>query len=415
MNISRYSEMKDSGVEWIGMIPKDWNVRKLKWMCSKITDGSHFSPETVDEGFAYITATDVAGVGLNYQTAKKISPESFEDLQEIGCRPFAGDVLLVKDGATTGRVGLMIDNEPCVILSSVAILRPIASVISRYLMYMAMSDVLQFQIHKTMAGSAMPRTTLSKLVDYEVVYCSPSEQIAIVDYLDKKCAAIDKIIGQAKATIEEYKAWKASVIFESVTKGLDPNAEMKDSGVDWIGKIPKHWQKIKFKYLLKIKSGDAIRNETLTDNGLCPVYGGGELIGYTDNYNVEDNTILIGRVGARCGCITKIPEKAWATDNALIVKTKSNLDYVFYLLTAANLNKLNTSNAQPLITSTKICNHFTAFTSDNQEQSAIVDYLDKRCATIDTIIAEKQTLIDELETYKKSLIFETVTGKRRVC
>lgn len=211
------AEMKDSGVQWIGMIPKGWNVRKLKWMTSKITDGSHFSPETVDDGYAYITAKDVNGIGLKYQDAKKISSDAFEELQKTGCRPVAGDVLLVKDGATTGRVGLMIDNEPCVILSSVAILRPASSVKSRYLMYMAMSDVLQFQIRKTMAGSAMPRTTLSKLVDYEVVFCPPSEQSVIVDYLDNNCEKIDNIIDEKQKLIDELEAYKKSLIFETVT------------------------------------------------------------------------------------------------------------------------------------------------------------------------------------------------------
>jgi type I restriction enzyme S subunit len=211
------AEMKDSGVEWIGRIPKDWSICKLKWLCEKITDGSHFSPETTDDGYPYITASDVNGKGLNYHLAKRISPSDFEELEKTGCRPQNGDVLLVKDGATTGRVGLMTDNEPCVALSSVAILRPAKTVNSCYLMYLIMSEILQYQIRKSMAGSAMPRTTLSKLVNYVTVSAPLSEQQAISAYLDEKCAAIDGVIAEKEALIGELESYKKSLIFETVT------------------------------------------------------------------------------------------------------------------------------------------------------------------------------------------------------
>ena len=211
------AEMKDSGVEWIGKVPRHWKVCTLKRLCSQITDGSHFSPETVDDGFPYITAGDVSGKGLNYAATKKISTEDFENLQRAGCRPYKGDVLLVKDGATTGRTGLMIDDTPCVALSSVAILRPVATVNSAFLMYMMMSELLQFQIRMSMAGSAMPRTTLSKLVEYKALFCENEEQLDIVKYLDEKCATIDGIIAEKEALIADMEAYKKSLIFETVT------------------------------------------------------------------------------------------------------------------------------------------------------------------------------------------------------
>ena len=211
------AEMKDSGVEWIGKMPKGWKICKLKWLCQNITDGSHFSPETTDEGYPYITAGDVSGKGLNYHNSKKISANAYNELQKTGCRPLEGDVLLVKDGATTGRVGLMTDNEPCVALSSVAIMRPAKNVNSCYLMYIMMSEILQFQIRKTMAGSAMPRTTLSKLINYVTISCPLSEQKIICDYLDEKCAAIDAIIAEKEALIADMESYKKSLIYECVT------------------------------------------------------------------------------------------------------------------------------------------------------------------------------------------------------
>ena len=155
-------EMKDSEVEWIGEIPKEFDSVQLKFFCKLITDGTHFSPNTVEIGLPYITAGDVHGIGLDYNSAKRISEEDFQLLVAQGCQPLKGDVLLVKDGATTGRVGFVNSDTPCVILSSVAMLRPADNTDGHYLMYLLASDFLQKQILVSMAGSAMPRTTLTK-------------------------------------------------------------------------------------------------------------------------------------------------------------------------------------------------------------------------------------------------------------
>ena len=166
--------------------------------------------------------------------------------------------------------------------------------------------------------------------------------------------------------------------------------------------------------MLDIKSGDAIRNEDLRDEGSCPVYGGGERIGYTENSNCTKGNILIGRVGARCGYTTLLEGDSWATDNALIVVPRIRSEYLYYLLDAADLNQLNTSNAQPLITGTKIRNCYCAYTKDAEEQDNIIAFLDDKCKEIDGLIKEKQLLVEDLEKYKKALIFEAVTGKRKV-
>ena len=209
--------MKDSGIDWIGEVPEHWDICRLKFLCKYIKDGTHFSPTTVSEGYPYITATDVRGVGIDYKSAKKITHETFLDLQKAGCQPHKGDVLLVKDGATTGRVGMMIDNEECVLLSSVAMLSPNNNISSSFLMYFIMSDFMQFQIQLAMAGTALPRITLSKLVNFLGVLCPLSEQQTIASYLDTKCAEIDALIAIKQAKIEELKDYKKSVIYEYVT------------------------------------------------------------------------------------------------------------------------------------------------------------------------------------------------------
>ena len=209
--------MKDSGIEWIGDIPAEFEMLQLKFLCKLITDGTHFSPSTVETGLPYITAGDVHGIGLDYNSAKRISEEDFNLLVNQGCQPLKGDVLLVKDGATTGRVGFVDSDVPCVILSSVAMLRPADNINGHYLMYLLASYFLQNQILVSMAGSAMPRITLTKLLKYIGLLSPLSEQQEIADYLDEKCAGIDALIAKKQQYLTEIENYKKSLIYEYVT------------------------------------------------------------------------------------------------------------------------------------------------------------------------------------------------------
>ncbi len=215
--LDKDAEMKDSGYSFIGYIPAHWKTTYLKRICDRISDGSHFSPETTLKGMPYVTAGDIHGEGIDYNNCKTISQKDFQSLVDAGCQPHKGDVLLVKDGATTGRVGYMIDDGPCVLLSSVAMLTPSETVSGAYLMRFIESEALQFQIRKTMAGSAMPRTTLTKLSSYIAIDCPYEEQVEIVSYLDNKCVAIDTLVAEKEALISDLEAYKKSLIFEVVT------------------------------------------------------------------------------------------------------------------------------------------------------------------------------------------------------
>lgn len=187
--------------------------------------------------------------------------------------------------------------------------------------------------------------------------------------------------------------------------------EMKHSGIEWIGDIPSNWEVKKFKYLVfDIKSGDSLTNEILSDDHmLYPVFGGGKQIGYYKKSNVTSNNLLIGRVGANCGCVTKVIGKAWATDNALIVYSHDNIHYLYYLLLITNLNNMSDVNAQPLITAGKVLNIKIPFCTNIQEQRTIVAFLDAQCEKVDTIIALEETIISELNEYKKLIIQKAVT------
>ena len=211
------AKLVPSGIDWIGEIPEGWLITDIKNMCISITDGSHFSPERQSEGMPYITAGDIRGKGIDYNNAMRIRKEDYNTLESQGCRPHKGDVLMVKDGATTGRVGMMTDNEECVLLSSVAMLTPLPNVDSNYLMYLIQSNVIQAQIQLFMAGSAMPRVTLKKINSLKGLLIPLNNQKEIATYLDEKCADIDRLISLKQQKIESLKDYKKSVIYEAVT------------------------------------------------------------------------------------------------------------------------------------------------------------------------------------------------------
>ena len=264
-------KMKNSGIEWIGDIPKDWDVKKLKYLCKNITDGSHFSPETQLDGKTYITVTDVYDGVVHYESASKISERDFEVLEKNGCKPPIHSVLLAKDG-TVGRTAIVEYND-YVVLSSLGILNPDENeVYYVFLKHLLDSQFLQEQMKLAMAGSALRRITIGKINKLITIVPPLPEQKRIADFLDAKCADIDQIRADIEKQIEILTDYKKSVITEAVTKGLDPKAKLKDSGIEWIDKIPEHWEIQKGKYVLKY-----LQKATREDDGVITCFRDGEV------------------------------------------------------------------------------------------------------------------------------------------
>jgi type I restriction enzyme S subunit len=184
----------------------------------------------------------------------------------------------------------------------------------------------------------------------------------------------------------------------------------KDSGVDWIGRVPEGWHSTKIKYSGIISSGDGIRNNDIKENGLYEVYGGNGFLGFSDEFNVNGESIIIGRVGALCGNIHISRKKRFISDNALIYTCKGNcnLDFIAFCMSAFDLNRLNESNAQPLITATKVLNTIIPMPTF-PEQRAIAAYLDRKTAQIDGMIAKRERQIELLEEMKTAIISQAVT------
>lgn len=415
-----YSEMKDSGVKWIKSLPVNWEKGRIKYsfyLKGRIGWQGLKSAEFLEDGpFYLITGTDFENGRVIWERCYRIAEDRYNEAPEIHVKN--GDLLITKDG-TIGKIAYIDSMPQCASLNShLLIIRPLNKKYSnRYLFWVLLSSVFEMYCGLSQKGSIMASLSQEKMSDFCFPLPPPKEQSAIADYLDEKCGAIDEIIEHAKATIEEYKAWKSSVIFEAVTKGLDPNVEMKDSGVEWIGQVPKHWHICKLKFLCKMQAGKNITSEEIQKSGSYPVYGGNGIRGYFSHYNVDKESIVIGRQGALCGNVHLVANFFWATEHAVVTQCTQYeyIRHLFYLLKGMNLNQYASDSAAQPGLSVGIMENLMSILAPQNEQKQIAAYLDRKCSAIDEIIAEKEALIDDMDAYKKSLIFETVTGKRKVC
>ena len=403
--------MKDSGIPWIGEIPEGWEVARLKNVC---TSNRESLSEKTDKDFEF-DYVDIGSVTFEKGIFNSERITFGNAPTRARKRAQLGDIIISTVRTYLRAIDSInsIEKASYIYSTGFAVLTPFKLINSKYLSYIAKSEYFTEQVTAFSKGINYPSINSTDLLTLGVAFPPLAEQEAIAAFLDRKCGEVDEMVSLQEQVIEELKAYKQSVITEAVTKGLNPTAPMKPSNIDWIGQIPEHWETTKSKFFINLRSGDALSNEQLSEDGIFPVYGGGDIIGYYSKSNTQENEILIGRVGARCGCVTLPMTQCWATDNALVLRTNLLLNFTFYLLTAARLNNLNTSNAQPLITATKVKNIYIPV-PPLSEQREIADFLDRKCADIDALIALKQQKIEELKQYKKSLIYEYVTGKKQV-
>ena len=407
--MKRYESYKDSGVEWLGEVPSHWESFPLFVQAKISSITNHIDKELlsvyldrgvvrfsdVDEKRTNVTSLDLS----KYQLVRK------------------GNLVLNNQQAWRGSVG--VSSYEGIVSPAYLILELSNKFDPHYANYLFRNSsmVSHYLIASKGVGTIQRNLYWGNLRRTPIFIPPLSEQQKISQFLDDKTAKIDQAVDLAEKQIALLKEHKQILIQNAVTRGLNPDVPLKDSGVEWIGQVPEHWEVKKLKYLAKIKSGDSIINSNLSDEYLYEVFGGNGFMGYFYKYNVSGENIIIGRVGALCGNIRYINEEKWITDNALILNlinlSKILYSYVSYVLKCANLNTLSVSNAQPLITGTKIMNILIAI-PPLSEQKQIIDYLDKQTAKIDQAIALKTAHIEKLKEYKSVLINDVVTGKVRV-
>lgn len=406
-----YSKYKPSAIMFLGNVPSHWPVTLLKRYCN-ITDGSHHSPAIKERGKPFVSVTDIGQNAIDFKNCKKISVDDYNRLVREGCKPNPGEILLTKDG-TIGRAAIVNEKHPdFVILSSLGLLAPQKKFYNQFLYYFLISGINVDQMNSLIHGSALKRMTIRKIANLTVTIPHVSEQTQIADFLDHETAKIDRLIEKQQQLIKLLKEKRQAVISHAVTKGLDPTAPMRDSGVEWLDDVPAHWKLIKLSIVLKLRSGDSITSDSIRSSGEFPVYGGNGQRGFTSDYNNNGKYILIGRQGALCGNINIASGKFYASEHAIVVypQMPQSTTYLAESLRFMNLGQYSTSAAQPGISVERL-DLLKVLQPPHDEQKKIAEYISLSIPKFDLLVDQSQTMIALLKERRTALISAAVTGK----
>ena len=410
--------MKDSGVEWIGQIPERWNVIRNKYLMTKVKIIKQIYEQ---EPILSLTMNGVIKRDLDNPTGKM--PTTFDGYQIL--KPNNLLMCLFDIDVTPRCIGII--NEYG--LSSPAYSQFVLNnkLNTRYAYYYYLN--LDFTKELLHLAKNLRHSLTEEQLGYVPVPLPPlPEQQAIADYLDDKCAQINNITATINEQIEVLKQYKKSVITEAVTKGLDPNAPMKDSGVEWIGRIPEHWEVIKGKYRLKLLNRPVKENDeviTCFRDGEVTLRSKRREDGFTISLQetgyqgINPGDLVVHGMDGFAGAIGISDSRGKATPVLNVLDTKENKKFFMYYLRTLAFTEVFIA----LSTGIRVRSCDTNWNKLRQlvylipplsEQQAIADYLGDKCTKIDAVIADKQAQLETLAAYKKSLIYEYVTGKKSV-
>lgn len=409
-------EYKDSGIEWIGCIPNDWKMQPLSIYFAENSKPNSDLRLVKALQFKY-------GEIIQKPTNGKELTDKDRELLEKYTVVAPGDIVVnglnLNYDLKSFRIAKV--REDGIITSAYIVLRPRNGANASYYNYYLKALDFQKIFHGMGVGI---RLTLSYNELRSILLPVPltNEQQRIADYLDRKCAEIDSLIELQEQMIIQLTDYKQSVITEAVTKGLNPGAELVPSGIDWIGDYPKHWEIIKIGFIFD--NLDYLREPISAElrernNPQYDYYGASGVIDKIDHYNIDDKVLLIGEDGANLvlrnlPLIYKAEGKFWVNNHAHILKPKKDdYDYLAHTLEAANYRNYITGSAQPKLSQENLQAVKLPIPPLN-EQRAIASYLDTKCHEIDSLIGLKRQKIETLKEYKKSVIFEAVTGKTNI-
>ena len=392
--------MKDSGIEWIGKIPEGWGLERI----GSIFDSRN--EKVSDKDYAPLSVSK-HGIVPQIETVAKTDDSDNRKLV------LKNDFVINSRSDRKQSCGLSVLDGSVSLINIVMTIRDMRKILPSFLNYAMKNYGFAEEFYRWGHGIVADLWTTRWQEMKSIVLPIPplAEQQAIADYLDEKCAAIDKLIDNQKAQIEKMKEYKQSVITEAVTKGLNPSVPMKDSGIYNIGIIPKGWNVERIKRFLEICNG----KEVQSDDGEIPVYGSGGIFKYTDRAIYDGESILFGRKGTIDKPIL-VKGVFWTVDTMFYTKGIHDIiiKYLYYCcIGLIDYQFYKSGSVLPSMTQSELGNVIVTI-PPLAEQQAIADYLDEKCAAIDKLIAVKQAKIDKLNDYKKSLIYEYVTGKREV-
>ena len=392
-----YLEYKNSGVDWIGDIPRHWKLTRIKFI-TECLDGARIPLNAQERG-------DMQGK-IPYWGSNKV-------VDYVNDFIFDEELLLLgEDGApffdATKDVAFNVSGKiwPN---NHVHVLRPEKrKVESRFLKY----AINCADFHLYISGSTRDKLNQSDMNEIYIRSCQLHEQESIANFLDYETAKIDNLIEKQQHLIKLLKEKRQAVISHAVTKGLNPDAPMKDSGVEWLDKIPEHWDILRLSFALKLQSGDTITSDSIENTGKYLVYGGNGTRGYTTNFNCDGEYVLIGRQGALCGNINVASGRFFASEHAIVVYPRKpfNTVYLAEILTFMDLGQYSVSAAQPGVSVERL-DLLKVILPPENEQVEMSRLIIKEDSVFQSLSEQCESMISLLIERRTALISAAVTGK----
>ncbi|WP_312969934.1 restriction endonuclease subunit S [Acinetobacter gerneri] len=410
----QYAEYKDSGVEWLGEIPSHWIITKVKYEAYvKARVGWHGlkSDDFTDEGPYLVTGSDFRGTNIDWSQCYHCDEPRYEQDPYIQLKN--GDLLITKDG-TIGKVALvnnLKNDEKATLNSGIFVVRPLRENFStKFYFWLLQSKVFKGFVDFNKTGSTIVHLYQDTFVNFE--YASPNleDQIQITNFLDHETAKIDSLIEKQQQLIELLKEKRQAVISHAVTKGLHPDVPMKDSGVEWLGQVPEHWDIGRLKNVLSIKNGRDYKTVEVELGGY-PVYGSGGIFKRSSAYLYEGVSILFGRKGTVDKPLL-VDGRFWTVDTMFYSELNADTDseYIYFQSLGFPFDMLSTNTALPSMTQEDLLNLGFVIPPHN-EQKAISEYIQNYLNKSNNLVEKAEVAIQLMQERRTALISSTVTGK----
>lgn len=417
--MSAYPNYKDSGIQWIGAIPSHWRLERAKFHFSERNERGNATP-------TLLAATQKYGMYPQELVEGVVKVADGTDMQQFKTVHIGDFVISLR----SFQGGFERSDYEGVCSPAYQVFSADNQWNTDYLKFLFKNELFVDSMNSLTVGIREGKNIKYSDFGNSILAIPPiEEQRIIADYLNKTVMHIDNIITEAKASIEEYNAWKTSIIYEVVTKGLDPNVETKDSGIEWIGNIPSTWKIVRGKNILvlldrPVKSTDEVI--TCFRDGEVTLRKNRREDGFTISLQeagyqgVEPGDLVVHGMDGFAGAIGVSDSRGKATPVLNVMDSSQNKRFLMYYLRAAAYKDVFMSLSTGI--RVRSCDLrwnkiaiFPFIIPPIEKQNEIVNYIDSILPTITAMVEEKEKLISDLESYKKSLIFEVVTGKRRVC
>ena len=413
----KYEKYRDSEASWIGMIPEHWRTSRLKWHLRR--------NEPRNPGGVQVLSL--------YRELGIVPKDSRDDNHNVTSEDTSnykyvqiGDFVVNKMKAWQGSVA--VSEYEGIVSPAYYVYNFTDDIYDKKYFHYLMRGCYKEEFMRLSGGIRIGQWDLSGDALNSVIVLIPpkEEQKGIADYLDRATRNIDSLIAEAQKSIAEYEKWKMTVIYEAVTKGISNKSELRDSGIEWMGDVPKDWKLVPLKYLYSFEKGKnaaLYTQEYIGENaGEYPVYSGQTanegIMGTINSYDYDiQECLFTTTVGAKVMTPKILRGKFNLSQNCLImnqIRECSNR-FIYYMLFPlfAYEKSLIPSYMQPSLRIEDL-KRYKFYIPEIAEQEEIADYLDLKISTIDELIKEKQALVEDLTIYKKALIFEAATGKRKV-